>query len=100
MIIKWLISTTAIALLIVVALFGLASHDSVMAAQDSRSKIEGNQIQADTNPTGYYIMTVPVGTYDATASQFNYIPQTITDVVVVTGEVTTQDFELIINEPD
>ena len=97
---KWLLSRTAIALLIVVALFGLASHDSVVSAQDARSKIEGFQIQRDPNPTAYYSMTVPVGTYDVTASKFNYIPQTITDVVVVTGDVTSQDFDLIINKPD
>ena len=38
---KWIINTTAIALLIVVAFLGLADHDSVMAAQDEGSKIEG-----------------------------------------------------------
>ena len=38
---KWFINTTAIALLIMVALLGLAKHDSVMAAQDEGSKIEG-----------------------------------------------------------
>ncbi|MFZ2096548.1 MAG: hypothetical protein WAV05_07910, partial [Anaerolineales bacterium] len=37
---KWLINTTAIALLIMVAFLGLASHDSVVAAQDEASKIE------------------------------------------------------------
>jgi hypothetical protein len=37
---KWLINTTAILLLIFVAFVGLASHDSVMAAQDGSSKIE------------------------------------------------------------
>ena len=38
---KWIIRTTAIALLIAVALFGLAGHDSIVAAQDESSKIEG-----------------------------------------------------------
>lgn len=37
---KWVIKTTAFALLIVVALFGLAGHDSIVAAQDETSKIE------------------------------------------------------------
>ena len=38
---KLLIKTIAFALLIVVALFGLAGHDLVVAAQDESSKIEG-----------------------------------------------------------
>jgi hypothetical protein len=38
---KWLINTTAVLLLIFVAFVGLARHDSVMAAQDVSSKIEG-----------------------------------------------------------
>jgi hypothetical protein len=38
---KWLINTTAITLLIVIAFLGLAHHDAVMAAQDDSSKIEG-----------------------------------------------------------
>lgn len=97
---KWLISTSAIALLIAVALFSLSSIGSVVAAQDASNKIEGNQIQADTDRTGYYPMTVPVGTYGVSASKFNTIPQTITDVAVVTGEATTQDLEPIINRPD
>ena len=37
---KWLFSTTAIALIIVVGLIGLAGHDFVVAAQDGNSKIE------------------------------------------------------------
>ncbi len=38
---KWLISTTALALLIAVAMIGLAGRDSIVAAQEVSSKIEG-----------------------------------------------------------
>jgi hypothetical protein len=41
---KWIVSTTAIILLIIVAFLGLAKHDSVMAAQDEGTKIEGSLI--------------------------------------------------------
>ncbi|OGO27073.1 MAG: hypothetical protein A2136_04835 [Chloroflexi bacterium RBG_16_54_11] len=37
---KWFLNTAAITLLIVIALLGLASRDSVVAAQDEASKIE------------------------------------------------------------
>lgn len=37
---KWLISTAAITLMIMVAFLGLAKHDAVMAAQDIASKID------------------------------------------------------------
>ena len=38
---KWIVSTTAIILLIIAAFLGLAKHDSVMAAQEEGAKIEG-----------------------------------------------------------
>jgi uncharacterized repeat protein (TIGR01451 family) len=56
--------------------------------------IEGNQIQATTDPTGYYTMTLPVGTYDLTASKVNYTTQTVTGVLVEVGVTTPQDFQL------
>ena len=49
---KWIINTTAIALLIFIALLGLAKHDSVMAAQEQDNKIEGlllDRLSADGN---------------------------------------------------
>ena len=38
---KWFFSTIVTALLITIALFGLASHDSIVAAQGESDKIEG-----------------------------------------------------------
>ncbi len=54
----------------------------------------GNEIQALTDPTGYYTMTLPAGTYDVTASKVNYTSETVNGVVVTGGAVTTQDFTL------
>jgi uncharacterized repeat protein (TIGR01451 family) len=56
--------------------------------------IQGNQIQAFTDPTGYYTMTLPIGTYDVTASKANYTSQTVNGVEVLSDLVTHQDFEL------
>ena len=39
--VKWFFSTIITALLITIALFGLASHDSIVAAQGNGNKIEG-----------------------------------------------------------
>jgi subtilisin family serine protease len=48
-----------------------------------------------TDAFGQYVMTfVPEGTYDVTASLFGYLPQTISNVDVISGTVTTQDFVL------
>ncbi len=54
----------------------------------------GNEIQAITDPSGYYTMTLPVGTYNVTASKVNFDPQTVNGVVVEVGLATTQDFTL------
>lgn len=47
---------------------------------------------AYTNPSGYYEITLPQGTYDMRASGAGCGPQTVTDVTV--GASTTQDFTL------
>ena len=52
------------------------------ASVDAVPGIEGNQIQAITDPTGYYSMTLVVGTYDVTASKSGYTSQTVTGVVI------------------
>ncbi len=56
--------------------------------------IQDNQVQAITDPTGYYTMTIPVGTYNVTASKVNYEPMTVNGVQVLSGLVTHQDFSL------
>lgn len=56
--------------------------------------IEENGIQAITDPTGYYTMTIPVGSYNVTASKVNYTTQTVNGVLVEAGVVAHQDFQL------
>jgi uncharacterized repeat protein (TIGR01451 family) len=53
-----------------------------------------NEILATTDPTGYYTMTLPAGTYNVTASKVNYTSQTANGVVVTGGATTIQDFTL------
>ncbi|MDW8069660.1 MAG: S8 family serine peptidase, partial [Anaerolineae bacterium] len=51
-------------------------------------------IVATTNSAGYYTRTLPIGTYDVTASAYGYWPQTVTGVEILTDTVTTQNFAL------
>jgi len=56
--------------------------------------LDGSQVDAVTDPNGYYTMTLPVGTYDVTASASGYVPQTVQDIGIVTDTVSHQDFQL------
>jgi len=47
-----------------------------------------------TGADGTYSITLPVGTYDVTASHFGYLSETATGVVVTEGATTTQNFAL------
>jgi hypothetical protein len=50
---------------------------------------------ATTDAQGEYVITfAPEGVYTMTASVFGYLPTTLTNVAVVSGTVTTQDFAL------
>ncbi|MCA9973542.1 MAG: carboxypeptidase regulatory-like domain-containing protein [Anaerolineales bacterium] len=49
---------------------------------------------AMTNAAGDYDMTLLVGTYSVTASAFGYLPSTVSNIDVLSGTVTTQDFSL------
>lgn len=51
------------------------------------------QIDSLTDPTGYYTMTLPVGTYDVTASKYGYSSQTY-NVSITKDSIEQQDFEL------
>jgi hypothetical protein len=85
---------------------GLGHLDGFVTQQGTGDPIEGasvaafpavesgNNIEATTDPTGYYTMTLMAGTYDVTASKNGYTSQTVYDVVVYTDTVTSQDFEL------
>lgn len=49
---------------------------------------------ATSNANGAYSMTLPAGTHSVTASHPNYSAVTQTGVVVVTGQITTVNFQL------
>jgi len=54
-----------------------------------------------TDPdTGYYYRWLSVGFYTVTASADGYLPATVTDVEIVGQGTTTQDFELVLNQPE
>ncbi len=55
---------------------------------------ESNQVQAVTDPNGFYTMDLAVGTYNVSASKVNYTSQTVNGVVVNVNDTTTQDFSL------
>jgi uncharacterized repeat protein (TIGR01451 family) len=56
--------------------------------------VEGNQVEALTDPNGFYTMDLIVGTYNVTASKVGYASQTVTGVLVEDGLTTVQDFNL------
>ncbi len=56
--------------------------------------IQNDQIQGSTDATGYYRITIPVGTYDLTAAKVNYQAQTVSGVNVSVGQTTHQNFTL------
>ena len=57
--------------------------------------LEGTQLGAATDIDGnYFIIGVPVGTYDITASFVGYQTQTVEDLQVSSGYTTEQNFEL------
>ncbi|GEM_PF-734328 len=71
------------------------SNDPIGGATVSISVAQrGAQIDAITDPTGYYTMTVPAGTYNVTASAIGYATQMVSGVVVTADTNTTQDFYL------
>jgi len=47
-----------------------------------------------TNASGFYTMTVPVGTYSVTASKNGYSTEQVVGVVILEGMTTVQDFQL------
>lgn len=52
-----------------------------------------------TDPTGSYSLTLAAETYTVTAQASGYLPQTIANVSVITGQITMQDFALDLLPP-
>jgi N-acetylneuraminic acid mutarotase len=51
-------------------------------------------VSTTTGVDGTYSLTLPVGTYDVTASAFGHVSQTVNGVAITDGGTTTQDFAL------
>lgn len=61
--------------------------------------VEGTNLGAATDLEGrYVILNVPVGTYSLTARYVGYGPVTVTDVKVIVGFTTDQNFSLVSEE--
>jgi len=57
--------------------------------------VEVGAFATATDAAGFYSITVPVDTYDVTASKFGFVPHTHMGIVVDVDEVVTQDFALV-----
>ncbi len=67
----------------------------------TRGPVQGVLITADemratalTNAEGFYEMELPVGLYMVTASKAGYVSQTVENIAIEDGGVTTQGFDL------
>jgi hypothetical protein len=56
--------------------------------------VSAENFPAQTDASGYYTMTVPVGVYDVIAEHPMYETATVSGVEIVTDTLTTQDFYL------
>ncbi len=54
----------------------------------------GDRFVTATDATGTYIVSVPGGFYDVTASAFGYLPATVSGVEVITGYMSMRDLAL------
>ena len=70
------------------------SGDPIPGAEIAIQNTSGNTFMATTDASGYYTRTLLSGTYRVTAAAYGYLPATMTDVVVVTDTVTTQNLQL------
>ncbi len=64
------------------------------ATVTAQGGLEDIGINATTDPNGFYTMQLVVGTYNVTASKINYKSQTVTGVVILADQTTTQDFSI------
>jgi hypothetical protein len=66
---------------------------------DGTNPIQGVKVTAGassktTDAAGHYSFTLPVGTYDMTATKYGYLPGSASGVEVTANNTTTQDFTL------
>ena len=67
--------------------------DPIVGARVTASGADGDH-ETLTNLNGEYSISLYAGLYDVTAEAFAYQPETATDVELVTGQTTTQNFAL------
>lgn len=72
----------------------VGSGDPIANAEIAIQSTNGATFMAVTDASGYYTRTLLSGTYTVTATAYDYLPATVTGVVIVTDTVTTQDFAL------
>lgn len=66
----------------------------IVSATVAMNDEAGHTFFATTAASGYYTRTLLTGTYTVTAAAYNYLPATVTDVVVLSDTVTTQNLAL------
>ncbi len=58
------------------------------------ARVDIGAITTYANGSGYYSVTLPVGTYSITTSAYGYSPETVSGVAIIADTTTTQDFAL------
>ncbi|MEN6444774.1 MAG: carboxypeptidase regulatory-like domain-containing protein [Candidatus Cloacimonas sp.] len=56
--------------------------------------VSASGVSATTNSAGAYFLPLAIGTYDVTASAAGYLPRTISGVIVLPNQNTTENFVL------
>ena len=59
-------------------------------------KVKAGAASTITNASGAYTFTLPIGTYDMTASKYGYIPGSANGIIVSDGGDVVQDFVLAV----
>ena len=57
--------------------------------------VSSDGIETISDSNGEYSLTLPAGTHDLTAAKYGYESQVINNLVVDSGQTTTQDFVLV-----
>ncbi|HEY7175379.1 MAG TPA: carboxypeptidase regulatory-like domain-containing protein, partial [Micromonosporaceae bacterium] len=69
--------------------------DSATNAGIAGATVSVDDSAAITDSSGHYSVSVPVGTYDATAAAYGYQSKTVNNVVVTDGGSVTENFALV-----
>ncbi|MGD2105271.1 MAG: S8 family serine peptidase, partial [Anaerolineae bacterium] len=67
---------------------------TISGATVSGINLAGDQFMATTNEAGVYVVSVPGGFYDVTATAFGYLSATVQGVEVITGYMSLRDLAL------